>query len=218
MHDTAYISAKLFCLTYCKPGQTVIDHGGLNVNGSLRDFFEQYGVKYICVDITKHPSVDFVINPCEKLPFEDGTIDHIISSSCFEHNPCFWITFKEMARVLKMNGCIYVNAPSNGVYHTYPGDNWRFYPDSAQSLAYWSCYKYSNENIYPVKVKETFHIKPINDIWVDFVCIWERTDETTDIFINENHILLNKGLLEKALNNNGINVAKGFELNNLIKY
>jgi hypothetical protein len=70
----------------------------------------------------------------------------------------FWLTFKEMTRIIKLDGFIYVNAQSNGFYHTYPGDNWRFYKDVGQSLAYWSGIQVANEEIYPVKVIETFHI------------------------------------------------------------
>ena len=53
-----------------------------------------------------------------------------VSTSCFEHDPIFWLTFKEIARVTKVDGFVYVNAPSNEVYHGYPGDNWRFYKDA----------------------------------------------------------------------------------------
>lgn len=49
MHDTALISGKLFSETYGKPGMVVIDIGGQDVNGSLRYFFENNGMKYIII-------------------------------------------------------------------------------------------------------------------------------------------------------------------------
>ena len=104
-------------------------------------------------------SVDIVIHPGEKLPFEDSSVDLIVSTSCFEHDPCFWLTFKEMTRIIKPSGYIYVNAPTSCMYRQYPGDNWRFYSDAGQALAYWSGIKMSTENIYPVKVIETFNIQ-----------------------------------------------------------
>ena len=112
MHDTSLYSGKYFAEVYGSPGLTVVDIGGQDVNGSLKEYFN--GMNYICVDITPHPSVDIVIEPGKKLPFEDGTIDLIVSTSCFEHDPCFWITFKEMCRILKPDGYIYINAPGNG--------------------------------------------------------------------------------------------------------
>jgi hypothetical protein len=42
-----------------------------------------------------------------------------------------------MCRVLKPGGYMYVQAPSNGPYHGWPGDNWRFYIDSWKALEKW---------------------------------------------------------------------------------
>ena len=211
MHDTAMISGQAFCSTYGDKNFTVVDVGGLNVNGSLRNFFEEKGMKYICVDIEEDKSVDVVIKPGDRFPFETGSIDLVVSSSCFEHDPCFWITFKEICRIVKKDGYIYVSAPSNGVYHCHPGDNWRFYSDAGQALAYWSGYKYGNEEIYPVKVIETFHILPKKDMWTDFVCVWKRVDTVDKEILVSQDIINNRGKMEKYLNDNGIKITKKFK-------
>ena len=213
MHDTALTAGYIFAELYGGANKVVIDIGGKNVNGSLRPYFEKLGMKYICVDIEEDSSVDIVVKPGNKLPFDNQSIDLIVSTSCFEHDPCFWITFKEMTRIVKMDGFIYVNAPTNGAYHCHPGDNWRFYSDAGQALSYWSCYQFSNEPIFPVKVFETFHILPKNDIWMDFVCVWERVDEKqTDIVVSKS-ISENIGILEKKLNINSFNTVKKCLLN-----
>jgi SAM-dependent methyltransferase len=184
MHDTSLYSGKHFAEVYGRPGLTVVDIGGQDVNGSLKDFFKN--MNYICVDIAPHPSVDVVVEPGKPLPFETGSVDLIVSTSCFEHDPCFWITFKEMCRITKLDGFIYISAPGNGAYHKHPGDNWRFYPDAGQALAYWSSYTYENVPVYSVKLKETFYIYPKDDKWKDFVCVFQRTDEKqTDIVLSE---------------------------------
>lgn len=204
MHPSAFISGKLFASCYGGPNKTVVDIGGKNVNGSLRSCFEELNMKYICVDIDADDSVDIVVNPTDKLPFENNSVDLIVSTSCFEHDPCFWITFKEMTRIIKKDGYIYVNAPSNGIYHCYPGDNWRFYSDAGQALAYWSGYKYGNEETYPVKVVETFHIKPYNAMWIDFICIWQRVEEKeTEITVSPD-VYNNIGKLQQSLNDNNL--------------
>jgi SAM-dependent methyltransferase len=208
MHDTALKSGELFAELYGSLNKLVLDIGGKNWNGSLRDFFEKLGMKYICVDIESDSSVDIVVKPGDKLPFDNGSIDLIVSTSCFEHDPCFWITFKEMTRIIKLGGFIYVNAPTNGVYHCCPGDNWRFYSDAGQALSYWSSFQFLNEPIFPVKVVETFHILPKNDIWVDFVCVWERVDEKQTDIVVSNNIYQNIGILEKKLNDNNFNTQK----------
>lgn len=208
MHDTALICGKLFADLYGCEGKIVLDIGGKNVNGSLRSFFENLGMKYICLDIEDDESVDIVVKPGEKLPFENGSIDLIVSTSCFEHDPCFWITFKEMTKIIKFGGHIYVNAPTNGKYHCHPGDNWRFYSDAGQALSYWSSFQFSNEEVFPVKVIETFHILPKHHNWLDFVCVWERVDEKQTEIIVSTNISQNIGILEKALNDNNFNTIK----------
>jgi SAM-dependent methyltransferase len=196
MHDTAYISCITFGEKYGGQGKIVLDVGGRNVNGSVKDFFISKGMEFICLDIQHHESVDIVVEPGKKYPFENGSIDLIISTSCFEHDPCFWMTFKEMSRIIKTDGFIYINAPSNGVYHGHPGDNWRFYSDAGQALAYWSGVQINNEDIFPVEVVETFHVLPLEDIWTDFICIWKRTSLRTQDIV----CIRDKGVLEKALN------------------
>ena len=208
MHDTALSAGRLFAQLYGGSGKTVVDVGGQDVNGSLRESFERLGMKYICVDIVAHPSVDIVVAPGSKLPFETASIDLIVSTSCFEHDPCFWLTFKEMARILKTDGFAYVNAPTNGVYHVYPGDNWRFYSDAGQALAYWSGVSMGGEEVFPMKVVETFHIQPRTDIWIDFVCIWGRSDTAeTDITVSSD-IRQTRGRLESALQANRFRTSK----------
>lgn len=198
MHDTALVAGEGFSKMYGNPGKVVVDVGGQDINGSLRSFFESAGMKYICLDMVEHPSVDIVVKPGEPFPFPDGSIDIIVSTSCFEHDPCFWMTFREMARVVKEGGFIYVNAPSNGAYHGYPGDNWRFYGDAGQALAHWSGRVFMNVS-YPTEVIETFHVLPYNTVyndwagasnwsgvgkWNDFVCVWKRVSKATEEIVN----------------------------------
>ena len=208
MHYTSSKAGEAFSNAYGNPNSLVVDIGGRNVNGSLRSFFEQKNMKYICIDMEAHESVDIVIPPCEKLPFEDGSVDLIVSTSCFEHDPCFWLTFKEMTRIIKPSGYIYINAPTSGPYHTYPGDNWRFYSDAGQALAFWSGKQISNETIYPVKVVETFNV--LGDVWNDFICVWQRVniENIEKNIIVHNEIINNIGILEQTINNYGLHTRK----------
>ena len=51
------------------------------------------------------------------------------------HIEFFWLTWLEMARILKPGGLIFLVAPSRGPEHRYPQDCWRFYPDGYRALA-----------------------------------------------------------------------------------
>jgi SAM-dependent methyltransferase len=206
MHFTSLRSGESFSETYGGADKIVVDIGGQDVNGSLRNFFTEKGMKFMCVDMIEHPSVDIVVKPGDKLPFDNSSVDLIVSTSCFEHDPCFWLTFKEMTRIIKLDGYIYINAPTAGPYHCYPGDNWRFYSDAGQALAYWSGKQVINEEVYPVKVVETFNV--VGEIWNDFVCVWTRTEnKETEILVNTD-ILNTIGKLEKSINDKGLATRK----------
>jgi hypothetical protein len=92
----------------------------------------------------------------------------------------------------------------------YPGDNWRFYSDAGQALAYWSGKQISDEKIFPVKVVETFTI--VNNEFNDFVCVWQRVDSDSenavkDIIVQP-EIINNIGFLEKKINEKGLTTKK----------
>lgn len=170
MHDTAMNAGRIFADTYAKSGMIVLDVGGLNVNGSLRGIFENIGCKYVSLDMVSHPSVDVVCDPNDQFPFKDNYFDIVVTTSCFEHDPIFWMTFRDMSRVTKIGGYIYMNAPSAGIYHGYPGDCWRFYKDAGKALESWSNYSINNIT-YPTKlISQHFE----SGSWRDNVCVWQR--------------------------------------------
>lgn len=170
MHNSAMESGKKFANTYCGLGMKILDVGGLNINGSLRSVFEDMGCSYISLDTMAHPSVDVVCAPQDPFPFDDSTFDAAVSTSCFEHDTMFWMTFRDMCRVVKVGGFLYMNAPSTGPYHGYPGDCWRFYADAGKALESWSHFKIENKS-YPVElICQYFE----DSSWKDNICIWKK--------------------------------------------
>lgn len=147
MHETALQDALIFRQTYLKnlerTALDILDVGGQDVNGSMRPCMENPLWTYTSVDMTKGKGVDIVVKePHEQTPFPGAPYDVIVSSSCFEHDPCFWLTLSRMHMSLKQDGgLIYLNVPSVGPYHTYPVDNWRFYADAGPSLAWGQYYQ-----------------------------------------------------------------------------
>jgi SAM-dependent methyltransferase len=183
MHDSSLYLGKLIATTYGGEGMKVLDVGGQNVNGSLRPFFEIMKSTYISMDMVAHPSVDVVVPPGTNFPFEDNYFDVIVSTSCFEHDPMFWVTFLEMARVVKQGGKVYINAPSQGPYHGYPGDNWRFYQNAGDALAYWTyCNSKDKSEKHILDVDENFILKA--PPWNDNVSIYEKKPESHTIQFN----------------------------------
>lgn len=141
MHQSALYHGKQFFETYCpelpEAGFTIVEIGSLNVNGSLRDVSPK-GVRYIGLDFAPGDGVDIVLEDPYALPLADGTADVVVSSSCFEHAQFFWLTFLEAMRMLRPEGVFYLNAPSNGFFHRWPVDCWRFYPDAGHAMVAWA--------------------------------------------------------------------------------
>jgi len=172
MHDTALIYGKKFFDTYLKNVEnlTIVDIGSEDVNGSLRSIAPSNNT-YVGVDFAKAKGVDIVITDPYSLPFNNETVDVVVSSSCFEHSEFFWLVFNEMLRILKPSGLIYMNVPSNGAYHRYPVDCWRFYPDSGVALQNWG-----NKSGYNCAMLESFIGVKKKDVWNDFVAVYVKDD------------------------------------------
>lgn len=171
MHDTAFKNAKLFCDKYIKNLQdkVVLDVGSMNINGSLKPIF-QNAKQYIGLDQADGKNVD-IVGSSHKIPLSDNLADIVVCSSCFEHDTMFWVSFLEICRVIRPSGYFYINAPSNGPYHAYPVDNWRFYLDAWKALVEWG--KYNNYNIELIES----YIDPVKSAcgnWNDSVGIFRK--------------------------------------------
>lgn len=169
MHDTAMQIGKKFFEIYRQPQwKTAIDCGAMDINGSLREACPEDMV-YLGLDIEFGKSVDIKVEIGEPLPIRDNFADCVLSSSQMEHDDFFWMTFLEYVRVVKPGGHIYISAPSNGYYHRYPNDNWRFYPDCGHVLVRWA-----KKNGLQVELVESFIADRKNDVWNDFTAVFVK--------------------------------------------
>ena len=180
MHPSALNNGKLFFDTYTPhflggdESVRVVEIGSQDVNGSIRQFCPQE-FEYIGVDFVDGMGVDLVITSPYELPFEDNSVDIVVSSSCFEHSEMFWVVYLEIVRILKPHGLFYLNVPSNGMFHRYPVDCWRFYPDSGQALVTWA--QYNGQN---VGLLESYTSNQISDDWWnDFVAVYIKNKDNS---------------------------------------
>jgi SAM-dependent methyltransferase len=111
----------------------VLEIGSLNINGTIRVFFEN--CDYIGVDVGEGPGVDLVCNG-EDLDHPDNSYDTVASTECFEHTPAWLEIFKNMTRMVKPGGlvfftCASTGRPEHGTTRTKPEDspllNWDYY-------------------------------------------------------------------------------------------
>lgn len=169
MHERAHEHGRLFLELYWHEGyRDIVELGSLDINGSLRDH-RPAGARHVGLDWSEGPGVDRVAVAGQALPLEDGCADVVLSSSAFEHDPCFWQTFMELVRLLRPGGLLYLNVPSNHWFHRHPVDCWRFYPDAGTALAEWA-----RRCGTPVTLVESFVARPGPSGWADFVAIFHK--------------------------------------------
>jgi len=176
MHYSAMRHAQLFFKTYYPiPSQPkILEIGSQDVNGSIRSVAPEAS-PYIGADFVAAEGVDIVLSDPYALPFEDASFDACVSSSCFEHSDFFWLAFNEVMRVLKPDGLFYMNVPSNAMFHRYPVDSWRFYPDAGGSLERWA-----KRSGYNAALLESFTGTQQRNIWNDYVAVFVRDEAHVD--------------------------------------
>jgi SAM-dependent methyltransferase len=180
MHLSSFKAGKLFFDLYAqgRTAATVVDIGAQNVNGSLKELCPSH-LKYVGVDFVAGAGVDIVLTDPYTLPFDDRSVDIVVSNSCFEHSEMFWVLFLEVLRILKPNGLFYMNAPSNGPFHRYPVDCWRFYPDAGKALVAWA-----RRSGYDPLLLESYVGVQDADYWNDFIAVFVKEKNRASDFPN----------------------------------
>jgi ubiquinone/menaquinone biosynthesis C-methylase UbiE len=116
----------------------ILDIGGRALNGetdrSYRSIFEDILSEYYVADIESGFNVTHIMPGPYELPFDDNTIDLIVSGQTLEHVKNPFKSVAEMRRVLKDSGYMILIAPSTGKRHDLI-DCWRFMDDSFKSIA-----------------------------------------------------------------------------------
>jgi hypothetical protein len=106
----------------CFVRSTVLEVGSLNLNGSIRQFFQQ--CIYVGVDIGPGKDVDLVARG-ENLAYEDESFTVVASCECFEHNPEWVRTLENMIRMsskLVFFTCATTGRAEHGTPRTNPHD------------------------------------------------------------------------------------------------
>jgi SAM-dependent methyltransferase len=104
-------------------GRRVLEVGSLDINGSVRSFFEH--CDYVGIDVAAGPGVDLV---CQGQDYDgpDDAFDTVISCEVMEHNPHWADTLRNMVRVCRPGGlivmtCATLGRKEHGTARTTPG-------------------------------------------------------------------------------------------------
>ena len=186
MHSSAFINLQRFFEIYLKKfsNPQIIDFGGASIANkkSALDLLKKYenvNFDYKSVDITEGNNVDIVLaDPYSIKEIEPESVDIIISTSTVEHVEFFWVSFLEILKILIPNGIFYMNAPSNGDFHRFEKDCWRYYPDSANALVKWGKFnKFS-----PIVLENYTSKQLIEGGWNDYVAVFLKDEKFVSNF------------------------------------
>jgi len=91
--------------------QRVLDAGSLDINGSNRDLFENS--VYTGVDVGPGRNVDIVC--CiHEIMLPSGSVDVVVSTECFEHDPHYKDSLLNIVRLLRPGGLFFFTCASTG--------------------------------------------------------------------------------------------------------
>ena len=132
---------KCFAEQYLSEGKwEVLDLGAAssqsNYPGYSTNFVDER-FTYHGLDMSAGDNVDIVPDDPNAWPIADNSIDVVICGQMFEHDPFFWLTTAQIARVLRPGGYFCAIAPSSGPAHGFPIDCWRFYGDAGGAICSW---------------------------------------------------------------------------------
>ena len=137
MHPSAYRFATTALDRGEVRGKTVVEAGGMDVNGSARAVIEEHGpASYTATDMRPGLGVD-VVCLAEELPdrFGEDSADVVISTEMLEHAADWQAAVAGMARVLKPGGLLVLTTRGPGFpLHGYPEDHWRFTVDAMDRI------------------------------------------------------------------------------------
>ena len=91
-------------------GVSVFEIGSLDVNGSVRNFFQ--ATDYVGVDLVQGPGVD-VVGQGEEVRL-NREFDVAVSTECLEHNPKYMETFENMVRHVRPGGMVLFTCATTG--------------------------------------------------------------------------------------------------------
>ncbi len=137
MHQTCYEVTQAFIDKHLAGQEklSVADVGAYDVNGCVRPMFDKPGWTYTGLDMAEGPNVDTVVKaPYDWSNVPSAAYDVVVSLNTMEHVPKPWAWIKEVARICKPGGLVFLCVPNTIPYHAFPVDCWRVWPDGMRGL------------------------------------------------------------------------------------
>jgi SAM-dependent methyltransferase len=126
--STNYLYRKITPNPYdlLPPAPVVFDIGSKEARGSYAFGAPPKNAKVVCVDIEDGPGVDLVADIHDLHMVASDSVDFVASVSVLEHVRYPHKVMKEIFRIVKPGGIIYINVPFIFPFHADPDDFYRF--------------------------------------------------------------------------------------------
>ncbi len=111
---------------FLPPKSTIYDIGSKGIRAGYAFGTPPIDANIVCVDIEDGPGVDLVADAHDLHMVKNNSVDFVTSVSVLEHVKYPQIVVKEMHRILKPGGIIYINVPFLFPFHADPSDFYRF--------------------------------------------------------------------------------------------
>jgi SAM-dependent methyltransferase len=108
------------------PNALIFDIGSKEARGAYAFGTPPAGARIVCVDIEARPGVDLVADAHDLHMVTSDSVDLVTSVSVLEHVRYPQRVVKEIFRILKPGGIVYINVPFIFPFHADPDDFYRF--------------------------------------------------------------------------------------------
>jgi SAM-dependent methyltransferase len=109
---------------HCGGRARLIDFGA--GSSPYRPLLSNYVAEYIACDLAGNEAADCILDRPDVLPFEDQSVDIVLSSQVLEHTVDPDLYLSECARVLPEGGLLILSTHGVWRYHPDPVDLWRW--------------------------------------------------------------------------------------------
>ena len=141
-------------------GKKVLDVGSGDINGNNRFLFEN--CEYDGNDVITANNVT-IVSKTKDLLFENNTIDTIISTECFEHDPEYKESLNKIYGMLKPDGlfcftCASTGRPEHGTRRTSPFDSYGTLGNLEDMYDYY-------KNLTEIDLNEALNLNSLFSVW-----------------------------------------------------
>lgn len=134
MHLNSELLFKKYAKQYFRDYMRVVEIGPDGCPSTYNEIVGNANIAWETLDICNNKQFSYMAENEYKFEIPDNTFDIVLSGQVIEHVKKIWVWIKELSRVCKKNGHVITIAPISWIFHEFPVDCWRIYPEGMKAL------------------------------------------------------------------------------------